>query len=396
MTTTYKHTDLLSREKLDRLLSETDHRFASIYMPTHPKNGAIQDPIRYKNLLKDARKDLVKTGMKETEADQFLKEASKLAEDNQFWQFQSDGLAVFISHNNFYYFRLPIEFDEKVYINNKYYIRPVMPLLTNDGVFYILAISKGSVRLLQGTRYTIKEVHAKDLPQSFVDILKNDQFITSLQFHTGTSRPETGGRGDRKAIYHGQGSGIDKAYMKRLLTNYLRHLDDAVCDMMREERAPLILAGMEFIQGLYREGNHYDLLLDDGVDCNPQDITDEELLKKSWEIVEPIFRAERKKALDQYYHLAGTNSEKACNTLERAVPMAYFKRVDTLFVPRDKMYWGRLDAENNTVIRSDKFEPGNEDLLNMAVFHTVKNRGRVYSVNSDEMPELTPVMAILR
>jgi hypothetical protein len=111
-----------------------------------------QDPIRFKNLIRQAEELLVSSGLRGQDARDLLEPVKKL-DNSEFWQYQSDGLAIFISTNVFRYYCLPLNFEELVVVTDRFHFKPLLPLLTGDGKFYILALSQNDVRLLQGTRY---------------------------------------------------------------------------------------------------------------------------------------------------------------------------------------------------------------------------------------------------
>ncbi len=87
-----------------------------------------------------------------------LAPAILLLQDAYFWQHQSDGLAIFLSSNKIRRYRLPLNFEELMVVDDHLYIKPLLPLFTGDGQFYILALSQNKVRLLNGTRDSVSEV----------------------------------------------------------------------------------------------------------------------------------------------------------------------------------------------------------------------------------------------
>ena len=111
-----------------------------------------QDPIRFKNLLRDAKKQLLGGGMGPREADALLQPAQALLDDSNFWNHQHDGLAIFMAADDFHYYPLPFSVEELLVLAQSYYVKPVLPLFTNNGHYFILAISQNEVRLFEGTR----------------------------------------------------------------------------------------------------------------------------------------------------------------------------------------------------------------------------------------------------
>jgi len=68
----------------------------SLFMPTHRAGRETeQDPIRFKNLLREAEERLMGKGLRSPEVQEIVKRPQLLLQDQGFWQRQSDGLAVF-------------------------------------------------------------------------------------------------------------------------------------------------------------------------------------------------------------------------------------------------------------------------------------------------------------
>jgi len=268
-----------------------------------------------------------------------------------------------------------------------------MPVMADDGRFKVLAISQRHIRLLRGSRHTFEEIDLEDLPRSYLDAIHPDSFEKSVQFHTRTG-VHIGG-GDRAAIFHGHGSAGDDALTKRIMVHYFRRLDDGVRDYLEKRKVPLVLAGVKHIRALYREASHYGELLDEGIDGNPEKISDEELHRRAWEIVVPVFQRERLEAKERCENLLGADDSRAINSIEQVVPNAFYRRVSTLFYPVDGHYWGSFDPKEGKVDLHPKRQPGDEDLLDLAVMHTLRNGGTPYAVEREEMPVGQEVAAIL-
>ena len=151
-----------------------------------------------------------------------LEPADALLADGDFWQHQSDGLAVFASDGQFERFRVPLRLEELVIVARRFQLKPLFPLLTGDGHFYILALSQNEVRLLEATRHSVDEIEVEQLPDSFREAVGLDDLEKELQFHTRSA--ERGGQ--RAAMFHGHGPGEE--ITKELLTKYFRQIDEAV------------------------------------------------------------------------------------------------------------------------------------------------------------------------
>ena len=210
--------ELLSRAELETLIEEPEGLCVSIFLPTHRAGAQTQqDPIRLKNLLREAEEQLLAKELRAPEAEELLRPARELLDDSVFWRHQSDGLAAFLSAGVFRYYRLPPNFEDLVIVADRFHLKPLLPLLTGDGEFYVLALSQNEVRLLRATRHSVSEVELEDVPESLADTLRYDDQEKQLQFHTGTA----GGRGGRAAIFHGHEPDDPKDNILR----YFRQID---------------------------------------------------------------------------------------------------------------------------------------------------------------------------
>jgi hypothetical protein len=310
-----------------------------------------------------------------------------LLPDRGFWQRQSDGLAVFLSADTFHFFRLPIRFEELVVIAHRFHVKPLLPLLTSDGLFYILALSRNQVRLLEGTRHTVDEIELAAVPPSLDAAFPEGAAEKSLQFHTGTPA----GAGTRAAMFHGQDLGNEN---KDRLLRWFRLIDTQLREVLPDGPAPLILAGVDSLFSIYREANTYPHLVEGGISGNPEGLKPEELHGPAWALVEPAFKKAREAAAARYRELSGTG--RTTTEVQKAVLAARHGRIETLFVAVGVQVWGGFDPEKDRVEVHRSPEPGDEDLLDLAAIQTLLKSGTVYAVAPEEVPDQALLAAVLR
>lgn len=389
MTVSLKHMDVLSRDTIDLLVEHSSQPCVSIFMPTHRRGAEKQqDPIRLKNLLKAAEQTLERHGTSAQESARILEPLHALQRDVPFWQYQGDGLALFASPDALYTYRLPMAFRELVFVNRRFYTKPLLPALSGDGRFHLLALAMGNVRLFECTRWSMEPVDLGSVEKSFPQSLEAFDFERTLQH-----RP--GGQGGN-AIFHGHGDGGDHSERKELLRNYLRHVENAVRKRVASVHGPLILAGVEYVRAMYREVNHYDGLLAEGIDGNPDQLSEPELQARAWQVAAPILSAQREEAKNRFQRFAGAHDARASSDLAAVVPAAFYRQVDTLFVPLGLRAWGEFDPTSSKVSLHPALRADSEDLLDFAAAHTLRNGGTVYAVAPEEMPGGHRIAAIQR
>ncbi|MCK7593470.1 hypothetical protein [Pseudomarimonas salicorniae] len=381
----------LSGEELQELLDHRSPRCVSLFLPTaRSGEGVRQAPIHLKNLLAEADRHLQARGLKPHESEAALAPAVALIDDAPFWEHQREGLALFLNAEGLRSYSLPISFEPLAVVADAFEILPLLPLLALGDRFYILALSRNQVRLLEATHDSVVELEVPDMPRSQAEALAHDDREQSLQFHTGAS----GNGGARPAIFHGQGGSDDTEKLD--LYRFFQQVDRALSRFLANEQAPMVLASVNYQQALYREANHYARLIEPGIDGNPDSLANETLRDRALPLVEPVFREAEREAKDRLAALA--DSKRAIDSIEKLVPAAYWGRVDTLFVERDQHVWGQFDPTANKVYLSDPDEvaPGDYDLLDLAVRRTLAKGGTVFALSGEHMPAGSPAAAIGR
>lgn len=381
--------DLLSRVDVRELTEAGGQRCVSCFLPTHRTGPETQQgPIRLKNLLRQAQDRLTSDGLRTAVARKILEPAARLLDDGSFWQHQSDGLAVFASEELFRYFRVPVAFAELVVVTDRFHIKPLLALLSGDGRFHILALSQNQVRLLQGTRHSVGELDLGGMPRNLADALGEEQRERQLQLHTAAR--------STSAIFHGHG-GSDESVHKKDLLRYFKQIDKGLQELVYAERAPLVLAGVDYLLPIYREANTCAELVDEGIVGNPDGLTAAELHERAWAIIEPYFAKAQDGAEARYRELAGTG--RTSRDLSRIVAAAYHGRVDSLFVAVGVQKWGTFEADSGDVRIHDERQPGDQDLLDLAAVQTLVRAGNVFAVSPEQIPDEetdSPAAAVFR
>jgi len=164
--------ELISRSHFEFLSREHHRACVSIFLPAHrtvPESR--QDPIRLKDLVRQAESGLEDLGLRPVKVREILAPARELIQREGFWG-GADGLAIFLASSFFEYFRLPISFEDLVTVTDRFEISPLLPLFTAGGRFYILALSRNHVRLIEGTPYVWAELDLPNMPHSEDEALK--------------------------------------------------------------------------------------------------------------------------------------------------------------------------------------------------------------------------------
>ncbi len=388
MDTIQKHMDLLQQKDVQQLIIEREGPCVSLYMPTQRHAPEVQqNPIRFKNLINKVETQLGQYGLDQDAIDALLGPVTNEI-NTDFWNYTSDGLALFVAPGFHALYRLPYSFDPFVLVSDNFYIRQLLPLINHDEQFYVLTLNQDHVALLRGNRQQMDTVELGDVATSLAEAMQYDEFQPHVQFRS------TGGGAPGHAMFHGQGTSADDATRKENILRFFKILDNAVCDLLNADGSPLILAGVDMLRGLYRQVNHYNNLLDDAIEINPQNLDHKDIHQHAWTIVEPLTKQVHDDVLASFYKLHGADDDRATDNVTEIVPAAYYQRIDTLVLSDNQHKWGAFHADDNNVVIKDEFEVGHSELLNDAAIHTLRNGGDVHTVNT--LDNDRSALAILR
>jgi hypothetical protein len=376
--------DAIRRTDLQRLALGRHGPCVSVFLPTHRAGHEVEhSPIRLKNLLRQATDALKSDSVRAPEIGRLLAPLWRLLDDGLFWQYQSDGLALFSRPGWWRSFRVPLELPELARVADRFHISPLLPLLTGDGHFFVLALSQNQIRLLEGTRDRLEEVDLPGVPLGVRDALQGEEAQKQLQLYVA----DRGGVGAR-GIFHGHGSAGD--VQEERVLQYLRKVDRALGEVLAGERAPMVLAAVEHLAPIWRKANTYPHLVDEVLPGSPEGLGMHQLHARAWAVVEPLFLQAQREAAARYDQLAGTG-------LTSQNPRGIIRagedgRIDTLFAARHP-------AGGVRGVGSDPSPNGDRalrDVLELATVTTLIKGGTVYVLPAGEVPGGGSVAAVFR
>lgn len=380
----------LNQDEIRKLTQRPGGWCVSLYMPMGSNFlKAGQNRIRFKNLLREAGEHLRRLGVRSPEVKRLMEPARALLKEKLFWGEQGKGLAAYLAEDLFVTYRLPLAPPKLVVVTDRFHLKPLLPVLSGDGRFFILGLSQNAVRLFQGDRDSLEELELPPgVPHSLEEALPFEEPEKRLQFHTQTPFAA----GGRAAMFHGQGGGADEG--KNRLLRFFQQVDQGLQPFLNRKSDPLVLAGVDYLLPIFREACRYPFLVEAGVTGNPESWSPEKLRLQSWNLVEPVFLREQESARERYQ--VAQQSGRASSRLQEIIPKAWDGRIEFLFVPVGVQQWGVFDPEKRTVGLHRVPRPGDDDLLDLAAVQTFLKGGTVYAVDPSEMPNRTLAAATFR
>jgi len=361
----------------------------SLYLPTHRKGRETrQDPIRLKNLLRDAAGMLEAEGLSVQEIDALFADVRAQLDDEVFWRYQDHGLAVFVAPDVTRYMRAPLSFEPQARVGRRFHVKPLLPSLMRDGKFFVLAASRDEVSLFEASRFGLTRLRDDRLPESAAPFVESTQFDNAVGFHAAS-------RGSRSVQFHAAGESPQDE-MQEQVEQFAIKVGKAVDAILASETAPLVVAADDRLLGMLRRHISYRETVSEGLREHPASIDEETLHARAYDLVRPKLDTGRREVVLRWEARKASGDASAGDRIEEIVAAAAAGRVEALVVDAEASVPGVFDPANGRAYRSPAGKPeGADDLVDMAVFRTLAQGGAVFSRPADR-PDLPPVLAIFR
>jgi hypothetical protein len=381
---------LLTKKLVQDLLARPDETCLSLYMPTHrthPDN--LQDPIRFKNLLKQMENSLLKKYSND-ETKEFLEPLEELLHDPEIWNHTLEGLAVFSSVDLLEVVSLQIPVEELAIVADSFHTKPLRKYLQSSDRFHVLALDRHEIKLYEGNRHSISEIDISTIfPTTIEEVLGTqltDEHLTVASYG-GTG-------GESSNMIHGHGSKKDEVEVDR--DKFFRFANEHVEKYYSKPIGlPLILAALTEHHHPFQEISRNPHLLPDGIQINPSAIDTEQMASMAWEIMEPFY-LKKLNELAESFGQANANG-KGSSDIKEVAQAATEGRIDTLLVEENKIIAMKITnfVTGNTQRRSLD-NPKVDDLLDDLGELVIKMGGEVMVLPADKMPSTTGLAAIYR
>ena len=385
--------DKFDKKEFTELASIAQDPCISLYLPMQVKGKETrQNAIRFKNALSQVKALLAKLQRPESDFEAILEPMETLLDNGAFWRNQNQGLAIFSASNLNRIYRLPLPFEDLQSVGRRFHLKPLIPLLTDNVTFHVLAFAKKGVTLYRCDRFSIAPVEVENLPQDITEALRHEWEQGQVQFYTG--QPIVQGGNYRAAAFFG-GASISEQNKDQIL-RFGRKVNTAVFEALRNETGPLVLAGVDYLLPIYKEVNTVANLKEEVIVGHPDRLNPETLQQKGWEIVAAELQDQQQKVIARYNDLKGTGY--TVKDLPALIRSAYEGRVAQLVLGAEQHCWGMLDeADREVIVRPDGTPaPGEVDLLDVAACLTVLKSGDVMTVPPEKLPDAAQAIAILR
>jgi|GEM_PF-104080 len=348
------YVDIPTPVQLGRLVEYREFPSMFTYLPTgRLKAEARVARTELKNLTEEPLERLRAAGEDARVVAELAGRLEDLDEDEEFWSYQADSLAVFVGPGNLRTFRLPNALEPIVVVSDRFHVKPLLRSVTFPQEGFVLALAEGSVRLLEfGPIGPPREVVLPDPPRDALDPRSNKVV---------RARPGT----------------------------YVDRIDQALRPVLDGSALRLILAATETIAALYRTLNTYPHLAEERIAGNAETVSDVEVVDSARTLLDDIYAGELAEVVALFQ--IRTSRGRSATDLSDIARLATLGAIDTLLVDIDITVLGSI-AEDTGAVTFDEAGATSDEaglshgVLDEAARRVLRNGGRVLAVRRGTSP----------
>ena len=380
--------DALERDYRPVLLAGHDPPCLSLYQPTHRAHpDKQQDPIRFRNLVKELELSLAQKHAGRDSAP-LLRPFYDLADDDDFWNYALDGLAVFAAPGLFKVYRLQRPVPDLAVVADSFHTKPLLRLLQSADRYHVLGIDRQQASMYEGNRYALDGVELEPgFPRMAVDVVGVRQ--------GGPERTKRAYGPEGQGLTTRHGTDVRQDEMDRDMERFFRAVDEAVLEQYsRPSGQPLLLAALPEHRHLFRTVSRNPFLMSDTIDAYPGALSIDELRERAWKLVLPFY-LERLGGLVEEFGAARAKHLGSADLADIARAAAPGRGATQLIEP-PRLVTRRVEPENRALPVPPRAPPPVDDLLDDVGEHVLKAGGEVVIVPAERMPTDTGIAAIYR
>lgn len=368
------HLDIPTRNEFSLLVDQRADACVSIYLKTSPVTASVPaSRIELKNLIREAETQLVEADFDKRRLTALLDELNDLLDDDDFWRFQANSLAIFATPDSIRTYRLANDLTSMVQVADRFHLKPLFRAVTFPHSAFILALSENAVRLV--------EMHA-DLPAGEVGVPDMPRDAASSAGAFTLDNRSFSGR-----IHNPEGRNAR-------LAQYVRKVDAALRPILAGRETPLILAATGRLADLFRQMSSYSNFLDETISESPDRLSPAELATRARPVLDASYAAQIAELKSLFEKRAG--ERRTTTDISDAARAATFGAIQTLLVDIDSVVAGFIDDETGAVTFVEEDDARAYGVVDEITARAFASGAAVLGVRREEIPGGGDIAAILR
>lgn len=368
------YVDIPTRSEFTSLAEVRSDACISIYLKTTAVTQETDaSRIELGNLVRQAQKQLDDAGFDKKRLATLLEEFSDLIDDDEFWRFQANSLAIFATSDGIRTYRLANDLISMVQVSDRFHLKPLFRATTFAHSAFILALSENAVRLV--------EMHG-ELPPVTVKVPAMPKDAASSVGKSTLNDRSFSGR-----VHGSEGQNVR-------FEQYVRQVDAALRPILAGRETPLILAATGRVAAIFRQINTYPHLLSEGIVDSPDRQTDAELVQRSRPVLDNVYAKELADIRALFERRAGEH--RATSDISDAARAATFGAVQTLLMDIDSTVPGFVDDDTGVVTFAETDDAKAYGIVDEIAARAFAAGARILGVRREDIPNGGELAAILR
>lgn len=368
------YVDLPTNTEIAALASDHGDIRVSIFLPTTPLTQDAQaDRIALKNLAKEAARQLHEARADKRRSDDLAEHLDDLVDDDEFWRFQARSLVILATPERVRTFRVANALQPMVEVSDRFHLKPLLRAVTFPHAAYVLALAENSVRLVEVSG---------EMPAVTAKVAGMPQDAASSVGKSSINDRSPSGR-----IHGSEGK-------KVRLRQYARQVDQALRGLLAGSDVPLILATNGALGEIFRSVNSYPHLADEGIDGNPETLSDAELAERARSVLDGLHRQSIAAWADLF--AAREAHGRATTDLTQAARAATFGAVESLLIDIDESVPGTVDEGTGEITFAPQAGAMSYGVVDEIARRVILSQGKVLGVRKDDIPHGKSLAATLR
>jgi hypothetical protein len=362
---------------LDQLKSVAQIRTdacVSLYVATTPLSQDTQaSRIELRNLFGNATAQLSEVSFDKRRLASLSDLVQDLIDDDEFWRFQANSLAILVTPDHIQTFRLANRLSSMVQVSDRFHLKPLLRAISFPHAGFVLALSQNGARLIE---------FAADSPPMQVPVDDMPRDAASAAGRSSINDRSPSGR-----IQGSEGKNVR-------LVQYARKVDSALRPVLAGQPIPLLLAAAEPLASIFRSVTSASTLVADGVSGNSDHMTDAELVAGARPLLNQLY-AQQLADFRALYE-ARLKDQRATADLSQAAWAVTHGAIDSLLVDIDAVIPGALDESTGRVTLAASADSDTYGVGDAIAMRALATGATVLGVRKEDIPNGSPLAAILR
>jgi hypothetical protein len=331
--------------------------YLSFYLSEDGQMIHMSRGVRFSRMLKEVELT-VKSQLRPKEASNILAQINKLnlaeiVRENKM------SVAFFASEKFSGFVFIPFPVYENVVVAHSLHLKPILPWITAGDQFYLITLSSKNCRLIKGDSFSLTEVSSISISKSELEYSKK----------------------------------IDD---KKLKLKFLARAEAEFYHILKDDKFPIIIGGVEELHELYLKVNRDSDLLKERIVGNLDKKSFEELHDECLGIINLIKKKNDNELLNSYLEMKPYG--KVVEHLNEITIAAIQGRIRNLMIASDRFLWGHLDKNSGQITNhlSKNLAIPEDDILDDLAEIVIARGGDVTLFKYKDMPSENEAIAFLR